>query len=104
MLDSEKIIMDVSGRDNLAAALSGVFDSQISGGKRYDLATLGRRAANATFFESHSTDKSSQVIFGIDLTPLAADETLDIGDYACGFIQRFEQDVRQRIGKRLGRK
>jgi hypothetical protein len=28
--------MDVSGRDNLAAALNGVFDSQIAGGKRYD--------------------------------------------------------------------
>ena len=44
--DDDKVLMDVSGRDNLAAALNGVFDSQIAGGKRYDLATLGRRAAN----------------------------------------------------------
>ena len=50
--------MDVSGRDNLAAAMNGVFDSQIAGGKRYDLATIGRRAANATFFESHATDQA----------------------------------------------
>ena len=32
--DSEKVVMDVSGRDNLAGALNGVFDSQIAGGKR----------------------------------------------------------------------
>ncbi len=37
--DADKVLMDVSGRDNLAAALNGVFDSQIAGGKRYDLAT-----------------------------------------------------------------
>ena len=61
--------MDVSGHDHLAAAMNGVFDSQIAGGKRYDLATLGRRAANATFFESHATDTATQLIFGMDLTP-----------------------------------
>lgn len=103
MVDSEKVLMDVSGRDNLAGALNGVFDSQIVGGKRYDLATQGRRAANATFFESHATDKTTQLIFGIDLTPLVADEKQDIIEYVCGFIHRFEQDVRQRVGKRLGK-
>ena len=72
--DADKVLMDVSGHDNLAAALNGVFDSQIAGGKRYDLATLGRRAANATFFESHATDKANQLIFGMDLTPVVADE------------------------------
>lgn len=76
--DEDKMLMDVSGHDNLAAVLNGVFDSQIAGGKRYDLATLGRRAANATFLNAHSADASSQLIFGIDLTPVVADETLDI--------------------------
>jgi len=100
--DNEKVLMDVSGRDNLAAALNGVFDSQIAGGKRYDLATLGRRAANATFFESHATDKTNQLIFGMDLTPLVADETKDIVEFVCGFIDRFKVDVRQKLNKRLG--
>jgi LmbE family N-acetylglucosaminyl deacetylase len=101
--DDEKIIMDVSGHDNLAAALNGVFDSQITGGKRYDLATCGRRSANATFFESHATDKANQVIFGIDLTPLAQfDAKIDVRDYVCGFIDRFRADVRQKIGHRFG--
>ncbi len=100
--DAEKVLMDVSGRDHLAAALNGVFDSQIAGGKRYDLATFGRRAANATFFESHSTDKTNQLIFGMDLTPLVADESLDIVGYVGGFIDRLKADVRQKLGLRLG--
>jgi len=102
MLDSEKVLMDVSGHDHLAAALNGIFDSQIAGGKRYDLATLGRRAANATFFDSHSTDQSNQLIFGMDLSPLAADPGLDIVDYICGFIDRMKACVRQKLSQRLG--
>jgi LmbE family N-acetylglucosaminyl deacetylase len=100
--DNEKVLMDVSGRDNLAAALNGIFDSQIAGGKRYDLATLGRRAANATFFESHATDRTTQLIFGMNLTPLVADEAKDILTYVTGFMDRFQNDVRQKLGKRLG--
>jgi len=100
--DAEKVIMDVSGRDNLAAALNGVFDSQIAGGKRYDLATLGRRAANATFFESHATDQSSQLIFGMDLTPLVTDATVDILQFVLDHIDGFAADVKTRLGRRLG--
>ncbi len=101
--DAEKVLMDVSGHDHLAAALNGVFDSQIAGGKRYDLATLGRRAANATFFESHATDKTNQLIFGMDLTPLVQDEALDIAEFVCGFIDQLKHDVRTKLNKRLGR-
>jgi LmbE family N-acetylglucosaminyl deacetylase len=97
--DDAKVLMDVSGRDNLAAALNGVFDSQIAGGKRYDLATLGRRAANATFFDSHSTDAAAQLVFGLDLTPLVVDGSLDIADYVCGFIDRFKADVCRKLSK-----
>lgn len=102
--DAEKILMDVSGRDNLAAALNGVFDSQIAGGKRYDLATLGRRTANATFFKSHATDAASQLIFGMDLTPLVADESTDIVEFVCGCINRFRDEVKTNISRRMGKK
>lgn len=101
--DAEKVLMDVSGRDNLAAALNGVFDSQIAGGKRYDLATLGRRASNATFFESHATDRANQLIFGLDLTPVVADESKDIVDFVGGFIDRFHADVKAKLNHRLGK-
>jgi LmbE family N-acetylglucosaminyl deacetylase len=100
--DEAKVLMDVSGRDNLAAALNGVFDSQIAGGKRYDLATLGRRAANATFFNSHATDAATQLIFGIDLTPLVHDETQDIASFVCDLIDHFQTDVRTKLNHRLG--
>ena len=102
LTDDQKVIMDVSGRDNLAAAINGVFDSQIAGGKRYDLATLGRRAANATFFDSHATDSASQLIFGIDLTPLVTDDSLGIIDYVCGFIDQFKAGVRGKLAAKLG--
>jgi len=103
LADEDKVLMDVSGHENLAAALNGVFDSQIAGGKRYDLATLGRRRANATFLESHVADRATQLAFGIDLTPLVRDESQDIVEYVCGFIDRFRSDVKQKLDKRLGR-
>ena len=101
--DAEKVVHDVSGHENLAAALNGLFDSQIAGGKRYDLAVLGRRRANATFFESHGVDKSDALAFAMDLTPLAHDDSLDIVEYVTGFIDRFRADVVAKLGKRLGK-
>jgi LmbE family N-acetylglucosaminyl deacetylase len=103
MNDADKVLMNVSGRDNLAAALNGVFDSQIAGGKRYDLATLGRRAANATFFESHATDAANQLIFGMDLTPVVADEKKDIAEFVLAQIEKFSADVKSKLHKRLGK-
>jgi LmbE family N-acetylglucosaminyl deacetylase len=102
--DDAKVLMRVDGADHLAAALAGAFDSQIAGGKRYDLATFGRRAANATFLESHATDAAKQLIFGIDLTPLVADETRDIIEFASGLIDRFREDVRSKLRRRLGKR
>jgi LmbE family N-acetylglucosaminyl deacetylase len=102
LADADKVVMDVSGQEKFAAKLNGVFDSQIAGGKRYDLATLGRRSANATFFDSHATDVATQLIFGMDLTPLVADKTKDILDYVTSFIDQFRHDVKTKLAKRLG--
>jgi len=102
MLDGEKIVHDNGGHDELAAALNGVFASQIAGGKRYDLGVMGRRRANATFFESHAVDRSDSIAFAMDLTPLMRDSSLDILDYADGFITRFRDDVRGKLRARLG--
>jgi len=100
MLDADKVIMDVSEHENLQAALVGVFDSQIAGGKRYDLASLGRRRANATYFESHGVDNSLGLIYGMDMTPLMETER-SIGDFARQLIDRFQRDVTDRL-ERLG--
>jgi LmbE family N-acetylglucosaminyl deacetylase len=97
--DSDKIVFDVSAHENLAAALLGVFDSQIAGGKRYDLATLGRRRAHATYHQSHSVDAAQLINFGMDLTPLIENTSIDPMEFALAHIRRFEDDVRARLTK-----
>ena len=101
--DAKKVVMDVSGHDSLAAQLNGVFTSQIEGGKRYDLAIAGRRSANATFFDSHATDAATQIVFGMDLTPLVSDATLDVVDYALSFIGEFCADVKNKLSHQTGK-
>ena len=97
--DQDKVVFDVSAHENLATSLVGIFDSQICGGKRYDIATMGRRHANASYLESHATDVATSVIFGIDLTPLIKDANLNVKDYIAGFINRFAQEVSGRLTK-----
>jgi hypothetical protein len=101
--DGEKVVLDVSARPSLAAALNGCFDSQITGGKRYDLGVLGRRAANATFFQSHASDNATQLTFAMDLTPLATEEDMDLVAYVGGTLDRFKEDVLSSLRRRLGR-
>ena len=95
--DENKQALPVSARSNIAASLVGVFDSQVSGGKRYDLATAGRRLAHATYFASHGTDEESALSFAMDLTPLVEDPSLQVTDYVLGFVDRFRADVERRI-------
>lgn len=97
MNDEDKVAFDVSPQECIQHALVGVFDSQISGGKRYDLATMGRRRANATYHASHSTDDTTGLVFAMDLMPLVQDATQDIAAYACSYIERFSNDVQTRI-------
>ncbi|MCC7519883.1 MAG: PIG-L family deacetylase [Verrucomicrobiae bacterium] len=102
MQDDEKVIFDVSAREHLYATLSGVWDSQIGGGKRYDLGCAGRKRANATLLASHASDKATMIEFGMDLTPLVQDDALDLVEHTRGFIRRFEADAAARLARRLG--
>ncbi|HLC35512.1 MAG TPA: PIG-L family deacetylase [Anaerolineales bacterium] len=101
MIEADKAAFDLTAHENLQAALLGVHDSQISGGKRYDLATMGRRRANATYFESHGVDTAKGLAYAMDLTPLIRDTTLDIAAFVLAHIDRFAEDVRGRMA-RLG--
>ena len=101
MVDGDKVVFKLAERENIAASLVGVFDSQIAGGKRYDLATLGRRRAHATYYQSHSVDAAQMINFGMDLTPLIHDEKLDPAEYIAGFVRRFADDVNARVKKSL---
>jgi LmbE family N-acetylglucosaminyl deacetylase len=95
--DESKQALPVSARSNIAAALVGVFDSQVSGGKRYDLATAGRRLAHATYYASHGTDEESALSLAMDLTPLVEDPSLPVTDHVLAFVDRFRADVEQRL-------
>ena len=94
VLDSEKVQFDVAGHENLEMALLGVFDSQDVGGKRYDLASLGRRRAHATYAESHGVDATTSMMFAMDLTPLIEDDNLDPRDLVQQHIDHFAAEVR----------
>ncbi len=101
LVDTEKTPMPVSERPELARALNEVFATQIAGGKRYDLAVIGRRTANATFSQAHSTDQETAMQWAMDLTPLAQDDSIDPLAYTLGFIDRLKADVTARIRKSL---
>ena len=97
LLDEDKVAFDCSAQENLQMALVGLFDSQVSGGKRYDLATMGRRRAHATYHASHQTDVAAGLVFAMDLTPVIADISLDIGAFVQGYLNRFAEDVSRRL-------
>ena len=93
----DKVAFDVSSHQNLTAALMGVFDSQITGGKRYDLATAGRKRANATYHHATTTDQSTALEFAMNLMPLLDDPKLDPVDFVGTLIARFQAEVQQRL-------
>ena len=100
LCDDEKVYLDCGAHPNLMRCLSAVFDSQIVGGKRYDLAAEGRRLANATFSASHACDTYEALNYAMDLTPLM-DENIDIVAYIVKFIDRFKGEVEETIGNFL---
>ncbi len=99
MPDEDKVTLDVSERENLANSLVGVFDSQITGGKRYDRAAVGRRYANATFFYAEGKDKAEQLTFAMDLTPVVHDQTIDFVEYVMEYINKFRDDVQDNLSQ-----
>lgn len=97
LMDDDKVALDAGRRQGLAADMLKAFDSQVAGGKRYDLATLGRRLANATFQASHATDRFSAVTWAMDLTPLVRNPSLSVREYVLGYLDRLRADVASRI-------
>ena len=97
--DDDKVLLDCTPHENVAAAVMAVYDSQICGGKRYDLASAGRRKAHATYFASHGVDQSESLNFGMDLTPLLKDPTLAPVDLLKQYIASFQSEVTARMGK-----
>lgn len=99
MVDADKVVFDVSAHENLTMALMGVYDSQIAGGKRYDLATQGRKRANATYHNSHAADRASCVEFAMDMSAFLHEPHLDPIEYVTTYLERFRRDVEERLLK-----
>ncbi|MGH8017187.1 MAG: PIG-L deacetylase family protein [Opitutaceae bacterium] len=103
LLDSDKVALDSGRNPELASKLLEVFDSQISGGKRYDLAALGRRQAHATFHTSHAVDRLAGITWAVDLSPLVHEHSLSIQAFIVAHIERLQKDVADRIARFGGR-
>ncbi len=97
LLDEDKVVFDCSQHEDLQRQLLEVFESQVAGGKRYDLAAMGRRRANATYLDPHQVDQVTGAVFGLDMTPLIHDDELDIAQFASNFTAKFQSDVNSRL-------
>ncbi|MBP7831149.1 MAG: PIG-L family deacetylase [Kiritimatiellae bacterium] len=98
-----RVELDVSDGAALGSELIGLFRSQIDGGKRYDAAVAGRRAANATFADPYAPDRARELCLALDLTPLVQNTSLDIEGYVAAQLDRFRQEAVQRL-RRYSRK
>lgn len=99
LIDEHKVLFDCSEQLELQRELVSVFESQIAGGKRYDLAAIGRRQSHATGQRSHEVDSLAGASIGIDMTPLLRDPEMDPIAFADTEVEALREDVRARIAR-----
>lgn len=93
----DKMALDVSTYPELAEKLNACFASQIAGGKDYGKAVMGRRRANATFYDSHLIDTLDQLWFAMDLTPLIEDDAPTVKEFVEAKLGRFRKSVMDQL-------
>lgn len=93
----DKVVLDVSSHPELSEKLTGLFNSQSEGGKRYDRAVLARAESHATFLSSHNADRARAVWFAMDLTPLVVNEKMSLSQCVNGHISRFKKSVMDQL-------
>lgn len=97
--ENYRVRLDVSDHTGLFDKLIRVFRSQISAGKRYDLALPGRQSANATFDQSHAVDQSSALTLALDLSGLVRNEHIGYSDFMEAVLYDFTTDVIKQINR-----
>lgn len=102
LADEAKVALPVDAFPELARELIAVFDSQVAGGKDYVNATLGRRRANATFYQSHAVDQAKAYTFALDLMPLLREPEVSVDAFLRAHLSRFSQDVSHRAARFCG--
>jgi len=93
--EAYRVELEVDAYPDLALNLAACFQSQIEGGKRYDLAVEGRRRAHATFGDSHQVDQVEAVTLAVDMSGW-------FDDGRAGFAKRMEavlDDFRGDVGR-----
>ena len=98
LCDKDKTLLNASLYPGLAADLINVHKSQVAGGKRYDLAAIGRRYANATFFESHATDDITALTYALDATALI-DSDKSPFEFMNEYIDNFRSEIEDRLSR-----
>ena len=96
--DDKKIGFNVSRNEKLQKKILNVFKSQIAGGKAYTKASIGRRYANATYFQSHSVDSFKMISYGIDMRPLLKNPQLSVKEFALSFVDDLRNEISNVIG------
>lgn len=94
--DTDKVLLNTAPYPRVASKLLKVHASQIAGGKEYEKAAIGRRFANATFFESHETDNATSLSYGMDLTDfIYSGESYE--DLVIRHTEKLKKDILDRI-------
>jgi hypothetical protein len=62
---------------------------------------MGRRLANATFFDAYASDQETHLQWAMDLSPLVQDPSLDIEAYTLGYVDRLKADISATLRKSL---
>lgn len=95
---ADRIELAADDAEALQGALLAAFESQNDAARRYDLGTLGRRRAHATFAESHKTERRERVVLAMDLGPLVNGSCSPV-ELVRAAIARFRADVEARLGR-----
>ena len=54
-----------------------------------------RRALH--YLDPHENDNASRAVFDMDLSPLIADDSLDLKEYALAYVARLDQSIADQI-------
>ena len=92
-----RVRQDVGQHRALHDELIAVFESQVAGGKRYDLASEARHLANATFDQSHAVDAAEYISLAMDLTPLLENSQLKYHEYVASIVQQFSEGLMSQL-------
>ena len=88
-----RVALPVHDPEGLQQALLRCHDSQVGGGKRYDVAILARQRANATLAASHQLDNGEACVLAMDLGPLVRDRAQDPGAWLARCFDAFRREL-----------